>query len=62
MLAYRLRRWPNIKPALVQCIVFAGETYRTAEQLLLSIRSHVKDPRRKVISNQADQADQGDPW
>ena len=24
MLAHRLRRWPNIKPAPVQCIVFAG--------------------------------------
>ena len=25
MLGQRRRRWPNIKPALVQCIVFAGE-------------------------------------
>ena len=24
MLAYRLRRWANIKPTLVQCVVFAG--------------------------------------
>ena len=24
ILAYRLRRWPNTKPALVQCLVFAG--------------------------------------
>ena len=24
MLAYRLRRWPNIEPALRQCPVFAG--------------------------------------
>ena len=24
MLADRLRRWANIKPELVQCIVFAG--------------------------------------
>ena len=24
MLAHRLRRWPNIKPALVQRLVFAG--------------------------------------
>ena len=24
MLGHRLRRWPNIKPTLFQCIVFAG--------------------------------------
>ena len=24
MLARRLRRWPNIEPILIQCIVFAG--------------------------------------
>ena len=24
MLGHRLRRWPNIKPALVQRLVFAG--------------------------------------
>ena len=24
MLAHRLRRWLNIKPTLVQCLVFAG--------------------------------------
>ena len=24
MLGHRLRRWPNIKSALVQCLVFAG--------------------------------------
>ena len=26
MLAHRLRRWPNIKPTLFQCVVFAGES------------------------------------
>ena len=24
LLAHRLRRWPNIKPTLVRCLVFAG--------------------------------------
>ena len=28
MLGHRLRRWPNIKPTLAQCIVFAGINYR----------------------------------
>ena len=25
MLGYRLRRWPNIKSALGQCVVFTGK-------------------------------------
>ena len=25
MLGHRLRRWPNIKPTLLQCVVFAGK-------------------------------------
>ena len=24
MLVHRLRRWPNIKPTMAQCLVFAG--------------------------------------
>ena len=28
MLGHRLRRWPNIKPALVQRVVFAGSSFR----------------------------------
>ena len=27
MLGHRLRRWPNIKPTLFQCVVFAGTWY-----------------------------------
>ena len=27
LLAHRLRRWPNSKPALVQPLMFAGGTY-----------------------------------
>ena len=28
MLVYRLRRWPNIKQTLGQCLVFAGQLHR----------------------------------
>ena len=33
MLAHRLRRWPNIEPALAQRIVFAGMLAMYSEQL-----------------------------
>ena len=29
MLAHSLRRWPNIKPLLVQCLMFAGYPLRS---------------------------------
>ena len=32
MLSHRLRRWANIKTALVQCLVFAGQEHKTLTQ------------------------------
>ena len=34
MLVHRLRRWPNIKPTLVQCILLTGIDWGEREQLL----------------------------
>ena len=37
MLPYHLRRWPNIKTALGQCIVFAWETHVIESDILLEL-------------------------
>ena len=36
MLAHRLRRWPNIKPALRQRLVFTGLLAHTATRIILA--------------------------
>ena len=36
LLAHRLRRWPNIKQTLFQCVVFAGYGLDQGPSLLIS--------------------------
>ena len=39
MLAHRLRRWANIKPALVQCLVFTGMGSSALDHVLRRIHT-----------------------
>ena len=42
MLAHRVRHWPSIKPALVQCLVFAGLRSIAADLVVLTVGSNDK--------------------
>ena len=40
MLAHRLRRWPNIKATLFQCVVIAGEVYWSVKQSQAAVTAY----------------------
>ena len=50
MLAHRLRRWPNIKPALRQRLVFTGLLTHTATRIYWPVIPSVTVTRTKCLA------------
>ena len=59
MLAHGLRRWPNIKPTLAQCLVFAGRISGVARAYIFSVNLNSVLNEKKITFARGMQGDWG---